>query len=85
VDEQRSAQTLTFYPKRPLNTADHAHDAKGFSALEHGSAMASPAVAVMRENLTVKEAPFGFGGAEGYSSVFVLQYARPLVQKSGGW
>ena len=62
-NREQSARTLTVYPKRLLNTADHAHDAKGFRALDHGPAMASPAVAVMFKDPTVEEAPFSFGGS----------------------
>jgi hypothetical protein len=64
---------LILYPKRLLNTADHAHDAKGFSALDYNPAMASPAVAVMLKNPTVKETTFGFRRAEDSSSAFTLE------------
>jgi hypothetical protein len=37
-------RTLTLYPKRRLNTADHAHDAKGVSASDYSQAMTSQAV-----------------------------------------
>jgi hypothetical protein len=75
-NRQRSPRTLTIYPQRLLNTADHAHDAKGFSALDYGAAMASPAVAVMLKNPTVEEAPFGFGGAESSSGVLCSRAVR---------
>jgi hypothetical protein len=35
-NREQSARTLTLYPQRLLNTADRAHDAKGFSALDYG-------------------------------------------------
>jgi hypothetical protein len=40
---KRSARTLTLYPKRLLNTADQAHDAKGLSALNDSPA-SSPTI-----------------------------------------
>ena len=76
-NRQKSTRTLTLYPKQLLNIAGHAHDAKDFSALDYGPVMTSPAVAVMLKNPTVKEAPFGFEGAEGSAGVFAFEPVKP--------